>query len=87
MWHNLPGRGLGKRASSLIAYGLGTPFTTVPVEEYVDTNVYGGGGKEYVSRFEWDDIIGDIERRERIMEDDEQILQIIITAISSGVLD
>lgn len=88
MYSSLPGRGLGGRASRLIAYGLGTAFTdvVVPAEAYVDTNVYGGGGKAYVPRYDWDDIIGDIDRRHRIMEEDEEVLQIIIEAILSGVI-
>ncbi len=58
-----------------------------PVEEYVDPNVYGGGGKAYVHRYEWDDIIGDIERRQRIEEEDEEVLEIVLQLLVSGVLE
>lgn len=77
-----PGQGLGFGASKELGLGLGTPFALRPLPEYVDQNVYGGGGKEYVSRFEWDDIIGEIERRDRIAQEDELILEVIMTAMT-----
>ena len=86
MYNLQPGQGLAS-STCVICLGLGDQTWVAPGAGEVDTNVYGGGGKAYVPRFEWDDIIGDIERREQIAREDEEILEIILTAVSSGVLD
>jgi hypothetical protein len=98
LFNLFPGQGLGGWSFEeiiryiiirLIAFGLGFPlFPPEPEPVVVDQNLYGGGGKKaYVPRFDWDDIIGDIKRRELIQEDDEQILEIIINALATGVID
>lgn len=73
MFNLYPGQGLGLQAHKELAFGLGA-FEEVPVEEEVQ-EYYGG-------RYEWDQIYTD-----RLITEDEEILQIIIEALTSGVFE
>jgi hypothetical protein len=78
-----PGQGLGTVCCELIAYGLGTPSELLveePIAEY-----HGGGQRGDV----WDlqDEMMKIQRRELQKLEDEELLEIIIMALTSGVLD
>jgi len=79
----LPGQGLGTTASRLLAYGLGPAIA--PLVEIEEKLEYRGGGQ-----------LGDVwdlrkESKERYLEfckkQDEEMMEMIIQILTSGVLN
>ena len=80
MFNLQPGQGLGFTGSELIAYGLGSGLEALaeqPAPEYHGGGMLGGA---------WDELEYD-RIRHRILREDEEMIEIIIQAILSGVLD
>lgn len=73
MFNLYPGQGLGLQAHKELAFGLGA-FEEVPVPEEEAQQYYGG-------RYE-DELYTD-----RLIDEDEEILEIIIAALTSGVFE
>ncbi len=85
MYNSLPGAGLGRRPSSLLAYGLGTSFVIVADDEIAV--VYGGGGYAApgIERVKLPERVAD-ELRD-VYEDDEEVFEILLSIIVSKVLN
>lgn len=80
MYNLQPGQGLGGSASNLLAYGLG-PSIVEFVEQVLE---YHGGGQRGDA---WDkELLGTWDIQKEIRED-EEVMEIILQLILSGVLD
>lgn len=84
MYNLLPGQGLGGSPSSLIAYGLGSFPPSAPLVEEPIAEYRGGGQRG--DAWDLDQFETDLLDR-KILEEDEELLEIIIMALTSGVLD
>lgn len=83
MFNLLPGQGLGTSASRLLAYGLGPAIAPlVEVEEKLE---YRGGGQFGDA---WD--LREVSRERRLeyyKKQDDEMLEILIQLVTSGVLN
>ena len=74
MFNLQPGQGLGTTPSRLLAFGLGG--VTVVIIPIVYRDIKGGGGLA----------AGDLDLREHILRDDDEIIGFIIQITTSGIL-
>lgn len=83
MFNIHPGRGLGGKPGKRLAYGLGHHFGQIPVIEEEAIVEYQGGGLRGDA---WDQIPRDRINRD-ILREDQEMLEIIIESILSGVIN
>jgi hypothetical protein len=90
-----PGTGLGFTGSQQIALGLGTPYTIViivvvpPEEEPVSGGSGGGPGARYAGHVDYGfkEAVQKATITSRIIKDDNEVFEIIIIAIESGLIE
>ena len=81
-----PGRGLGRQANGVLGWGLGKKLSEEeepPIIPVVEVAEYQGGGMRGDA---WDQVPMDRIRRD-ILREDQEMLEIIIESILSGVIN
>jgi hypothetical protein len=83
VYNLLPGQGLGDSASRLLAYGLGPAIA--PLVEIEEKPEYRGGG-QLGGVWDLQDLLRE-KGREYYKKEDEEMLEILIQVLTSGVLN
>ena len=80
----MPGQGL---AGGLLGFGLGSTVIVVVIPDTHPAVIqYGGGGGAGVRADFYDQIRDDL-KRQRIIRDDQEIMDIIVIIVKSGILE
>jgi hypothetical protein len=90
-----PGTGLGFTGSKQIALGLGTPYTVIVIvvtpdveEEPTRQGSPGGAGARYAGPIDYGyrEAAERVAIQRRIIQDDNEVLEIIIITLQSGLI-